>query len=653
MDRDRFQLAQSAVALFLFACWFGAASGSARAQDGAYPAPPARISPDEPMDRLSRIEARLRELEARNQQLQGRYDELTQKYTSLLQKTSSPVWSVEAWNGDGLSVPGGLDLWTSSPYWLTSGTSEGQEPGEGEDGGQSQDEEGTVRRQSGAGGAGVRMGRRAPFGGPPRYPFEGATAASRSAAVRVQSGTSGPGVRVAPVSGDLMGEYVEKRGPYVPDMRPLRIPAEVHFREGLEVRSADDFFTLEFHNLTQLDLRIFSQTGDALHDNFVIPRQRWYFQGDVTPYATYYTVINRGYGTLDILDSWVDFNFAPKYKRQFQFRAGRMKTPYSYEYIKISESDLIAPERSLFITNFAPNRELGAMVHGQVFDSIMEYYLGVFNGPRRSFQDFNNSKDVFGFLNFRPFVNTDIGWLKYLNLTGSLNGGNQRNPTQPPELTTANDQSTTGSPAVVNVSPTFLIFDPKAFENGARVQWSADVAHYYKSFTLLADYQGGFQDYSLQGSAALASVAAFGGNSSGAFVGVGSAHRTRVPLEGFSVAATYFITGEQITRRVYLTEPIRPFGYYNGRLNPGAIEVYSRFANLQVGDQIFTGGLADPKLWANRANAIDTGVNWYLNHYVRFYFDWQYSMYNRPVFISDSNSIRHNNLFWFRTQVFF
>jgi phosphate-selective porin OprO/OprP len=151
----------------------------------------------------------------------------------------------------------------------------------------------------------------------------------------------------------------------------------------------------------------------------------------------------------------------------------------------------------------------------------------------------------------------------------------------------------------------------------------------------------------------LPSVTAFGPFASGAFVGVAGTQQTRVPLAGFSVAATYFLTGEQISRRVYLTEPIRPFGYYNGRLNPGAIEIYSRFANLQLGDQIFTGGFADPKLWANRVNAIDTGVNWYLNHYVRFYFDWQYSTYNRPIFLSDSKSTQHNNLFWFRTQVFF
>jgi len=154
------------------------------------------------------------------------------------------------------------------------------------------------------------------------------------------------------------------------------LPAEVRFREGLEIRAADDFITLEFHNLSQLDYRDFSQTGDALHDNFIIPRQRWYFQGQVSPYAYYYTVINRGYGSLDILDSWADFNFAPEYKENFQLRVGRMKTPFTYEYIKVSESDLIAPERSLFISNFAGNRQDGAMAHGYLFSAAWNIMPG-------------------------------------------------------------------------------------------------------------------------------------------------------------------------------------------------------------------------------------------------------------------------------------
>lgn len=592
--------------------------------------------PDSP-DRLTRIEQQLQKLEANNRSLQKRYNDLSQRYQSLLQQGNDPVFGARADNSDGMGVPGAVGLQQAS--FLQK----------------------KAREQTGEGGAGVKTSSsRQRTYEPEEGGYEAGETDEQDASLpgspsrlRLQTGTAGAGEVIEAQPSAVMADYVDRRGPYVPDMRPLRMPGTVSFREGLEVRAADDFFTLEFHNLTQLDYREFSVTGDALHDTFIIPRQRWYFSGQVSPYAYYYTVINRGYGSLDVLDSWVDFNFAPEYKQQFQLRTGRMKTPFTYEYIKISESDLIAPERSLFITNFAFNREEGAMAHGYLFERSLEYYAGVFNGQRRSFQDFNNSKDFYGLLNYKPFLLNGPDWIKNLNITGSIGGGSERSPTQPPELTTANDQSTTGSPAVVNVSPTFLVFKSSTFENGMHLQWAGDVAYYYKSFTMLGNYAGAFQDYSVQSGGTLPSVTAYGANASGAFVGVGSSHRTRVPIEGWSIAATYFLTGEEITRRVYLLEPRRPFGYYNGRLNPGAIEAYCRFANLQLGDEVFTANLVTTNLWANRVSTTDTGINWYWNHYVRMYFDWQHAFYNQPVFMSDTKTTRHNDLFWFRTQVFF
>jgi phosphate-selective porin OprO/OprP len=596
---------------------------------------PEGIDPDGP-DRLTRIEQQLQKLESTNRRLQKRYNDLSKKYELLLQQGSEPAFGTRVANSDRLSFPGAVEWPTAFLQEKTKAREQTGEGGAGEEiGGKErafQSEEEEEREE----------GEEAP---PPESPRPRR---------RVQSGLSGgAGELLEPAPPAMMAEYVNNRGPYQPDMRPLKVAGTVSFREGLEIRTSDDFFTLEFHNLSQLDYRDFSQTGAALHDNFIIPRQRWYFQGQVSPYAFYYTVINRGYGSLDILDSWVDFNFAPQYKEQFQIRTGRMKTPFGYEYIKVSESDLIAPERSLFVTNFSDNREIGAMAHGYLFQRSLEYYAGIFNGPRRGFEGFGNSKPLFGMINTKPFLHSGIEWLENLNITGFVNGGMLHAPVQPAALTTANDQSPSSSAAIVNVSPTFLIFKSTAFENGMYMEWGGDVAYYYKSFTMLANYQGGFQNYGLQGSGTLPSATVYGPFASGAFVGVGSSKRIEVPLAGWSAAVTYFLTGEQITRRVYLLEPRRPFGFYNGRLNPGAIEAYFRFSNLQLGDQVFTGGVANGADWANRVSTTDTGINWYLNHYVRMYFDWQHAFYNQPVFMSDTKSTRHNDLYWIRTQVFF
>lgn len=647
MKWKRFRIIPSTTMVLLLIIWLRAMCASAVAEDDAGAAP--SLFPDQPAsadpalaDRMARIEERFRNLEARNRQLQRRYDKLSRQYESLLQHGKEAVFGASAGNSDGMGIPGGV-------RFRPTLVSQKKKDQSAEGGGGAKGAE-----QTGEGGAGDKEEPSRPRA----FELEEVTEEEEEEPTaltpprsrpRRQSGLGGAGQAIEGAPRQTMEAYVEQIGIYEPNMRPPRIPGSVSFREGLEVRSADDFFTLEFHNLSQLDYREFSNTGDALHDNFIIPRQRWYFQGQLTPYAYYYTVINRGYGTLDILDSWADFNFWPRYKEQLQIRAGRMKTPYTYEYIKISESDLIAPERSLFVGNFAGNRQDGIMAHGQLFERTMEYFLGVFNGPRRSFNDYNNSKDIYTFLNFKPFLHAGFDWLEQLNVGGSFNAGNEHNPLQPSILTTANDQSTSAS--VENVSPTFLEFNSNAIENGMRMQWSGDLAYYYKSLTLVGGYQGGFQQYSVV-STPVSSNKLFQ-NGSTAFVGFGSSIRTTVPLEGWNVAVTYFVTGEEITRRVYLLQPKRPFGFYNGQLNPGAIELYARFSDLQVGSQIFSGGLADRHLWSNRANATDIGVNWYLNNYVRMYLDWQHAMFGSPVFLGINHFTQHENLYWLRTQIFF
>ena len=438
---------------------------------------------------------------------------------------------------------------------------------------------------------------------------------------------------------------------YKPNMPALKRKVEAEFGDGLTVKTDDDYFSLTFHNLTQVDGRFFDPSGDPLHDNFIIPRQRWYVIGNISPNVRYYTVINRGYGTLDVLDAWVDLNFGGIDRDKLEIRVGRMKTPYTYEYIKISETDLIAPERSVFVGNLAPNREIGVMAHGRLLNQRLEYAVGLFNGPRRSFEGFNNGKDLFTFINSKPFLDGDSELLKQLNVGGSWNWGNEHNPAQPFDLRTANDQST--SPAAGNVSPTFFRLADNVFEDGTRMQWSGDVAWYYKSMGILAGYQGGFQDYALT-IGVLPSVQQLRLGQQ-EFAGVIGGNRTRVPMSGYSIAAFYFLTGEEITRRVDLLEPRKQFASSAlSEGNIGAIELFSRYAFMSLGGDVFTAGLADPTISSNRATVIDNGVNWYLNHYVKLTFDWQYSAYGSPVLLTPAGrNTSFNNLFWLRTQVFF
>ncbi len=451
-----------------------------------------------------------------------------------------------------------------------------------------------------------------------------------------------PGENLGTVGGGGERAGEEERGDetYRPDMPPKGRRISTYFADGLTWRSHDNYFSLTFHNLTQFDLRAFQPTGDPLVDSFVLPRQRWYFVGHVSNYVRYYTAVNRDYGPLDVLDAFADFSLAGNAyddrtadNEPLELRVGRMKTPYTYEYVKMAENDLVAPERSVFVANLAGDRQLGAMAHGRLLDQRLEYAVGVFNGQRNSFQDFNNGKDVYTFFNSTPFLLTGMEALRQLNLGGSFNFGHEHNALSPNALRTANQVNS--SAAVATVSPTFLTFNSGDIENGLRAQWSADAAYYYRRLGILSGYQGGYQDYSTSATTPL---------------------RTRVPMSGYQVTMFYFLTGEEITPR--LLEPRRPLGRIDGVRgeNPlrrfGAVELFTRFANLHLGGNVFTSGLAATTS-ANNANVTDVGLNWYLNAYVKLTFDWQYGAYNRPVALTPGSTTTFNNLFWFRSQIYF
>lgn len=401
---------------------------------------------------------------------------------------------------------------------------------------------------------------------------------------------------------------------------------QVDLSKGLQFSSKDGRYRIEMHDLTQFDARFFNPTGNPLVNSFVIPRQRFYFSGWVDDTFRFYAVLNRGYGSLDVLDSFAEY----KNSEAFRLRAGRMKVPFSYEYYKVDEASLLAGERSVFTGNLSGNRQIGAMAMGLLFKERLEYAVGVFNGPEHSFQDFNSSKSGYFYLNSRPFAVSDSPFLKYLNIGTAYDIGVERDPLEPVAFHTANDETTTS--AVDNVSPTFLRFNSAASEVGVRSFWTTDLHWYYKNFTSEAQYNGGFIHYNVPLT--------------------GGATNVRVPFSGYSLAATWFVTGENITSRKEV-EPLHDFKISNFLQNTGALEMFSRWANLTAGQSIYSNGLVNPNLWSRNAVVLDNGANWYVNRFLRITAEWQYSEFGSPVEIDTNRFTKHINLFWFRSQLFY
>ena len=104
-----------------------------------------------------------------------------------------------------------------------------------------------------------------------------------------------------------------------------------------------------------------------------MPRQRIFFDGNITKRIEYEFSINRGLGgTINILNAFINLHFDDR----FELRFGRYFTPLTYDQYAISNYWLPTPERSLFTTNVGLGRQIGLMGWGYLFDKRLDYAAG-------------------------------------------------------------------------------------------------------------------------------------------------------------------------------------------------------------------------------------------------------------------------------------
>ena len=195
----------------------------------------------------------------------------------------------------------------------------------------------------------------------------------------------------------------------------------VKFGPGFEIRSDDDEFIFQFHNLTQFEYRGYEQYGQAsVKDSFLIPRQWFMFSGRITKPIGYFVSLANGFDTVTMLDVFLDFEYDPR----LRIRAGRFKTPFTYEFLVEPIQGLILPERSIFFNNFGQNRDVGVMAYGRLFKNTLDYATGIFNGNRNGYVATADSKFISSFINWKPFINAEGSILENFNIGGSVFGGN-------------------------------------------------------------------------------------------------------------------------------------------------------------------------------------------------------------------------------------
>jgi phosphate-selective porin OprO and OprP len=411
--------------------------------------------------------------------------------------------------------------------------------------------------------------------------------------------------------------------------RAKRLPLGGYFGNGFQFQTDDDEFGLQFHLESQIDARIWSQRDQVpANSGLFLPRQRIFFNGNITKKIEYEFSINRGLsGTINILNAFVNLHFDDR----FELKLGRFFTPLTYDQYAISNYWLPTPERSLFTTNVGLGRQIGVMGWGYLFDKRLDYAAGIFNGSRNSFESLSNGVDFVGYLNGRPFQASEtFEFAKFLNLGTSVAFGNQDQAAVPMSFRVGGGSPNADVPGA-GTTP-FLILNPGTIERGDRLLGSVNAAYFYKGLSLIGEWQYGFANYATLNRPA----------------------PVQVPFSGFYVAGGYFLTGEHVEQRsrVY---PLRPFvpterGHSMG---PGAWEIVGRVSELALGEKIFTAGFADPNLWSNQAVTTELGVNWYWNEYIKLYAFWLHADFAEPVQFRPGGLQNSTDMFWLRFQLYF
>ena len=348
------------------------------------------------------------------------------------------------------------------------------------------------------------------------------------------------------------------------DSPPLlkNVPAGVKFGPGFEIRSEDDEYIFQFHNLTQLDYRGYTPANQSVvKDTFAFPRQWFMFSGRITKPLGYFVSLAEGFDTVNILDVFLDINADPR----FNIRMGRYKMTFTYEFFVEPPQALISPEYSLFFNNFGQNRDLGVMAYGRILQNKVDYAAGIFNGSRNGFLATQDQKYFSGFLNWKPFGNAEDSLLENFNVGGSVFAGDTTTPIVPNPPILRTSVPTSGNALL---SEPFLAFNSAVRQSGLLAFW--DLTH------------GLFLQPSSDGLRRIGRA-------------VSRITLLRAPLRtgpvcrfrAYYIQAGYFLTGERVGS-IGVVKPLSPFDIRRGHFGTGAWEITGRYSTLNVGDEVFT-----------------------------------------------------------------
>ena len=389
------------------------------------------------------------------------------------------------------------------------------------------------------------------------------------------------------------------------------------WKDGFLINSADNRFKLKIGAYTQLDGRFFiNDEVDQNTNQFLFRRARIDLQGTVFKYFDFRILPDFGGSSVQLYDSYLDFNYLPEAKLRF----GKFKPPVGLERLQ-SATSLMFVERGL-PTNLVPNRDIGVQFFGDVLDGAIAYQLGIFNGVPDNLNptttnDVNDDKDFAGRVFAAPFTGTDMSALKGFGLGLSGSYGRQKGNTSTTDVPTykSTGQATffsfNGAVAADNTKTPPVAAQGPVIAFGHRSRISPQAYYYLGPLGALFEYVHESQEYARD-----KKTATFGN-------------------DAWQVAVSYVLTGEPASYKG--VTPFRPFQPLGGGWGPGAWELTGRVGEITIDSDAYSSGFADKTKSADRDSEFVLGANWYLNKNVKLVLNYAQSEFaggakkgNRP-----------------------
>jgi phosphate-selective porin OprO and OprP len=419
-------------------------------------------------------------------------------------------------------------------------------------------------------------------------------------------------------------ETVEEE-PAAPAMQPHEVKALVQeeikktkpiagWKDGFFLESPGGDFKMKLRGYVQANARWFpNESGDTGTSSFYLRRVRPTIEGTLFKYFDYKIMPDfGGTGGTTITPSIQDAYADVKYWPYARFRAGKFKEPFSLERLQ-SGTDLLFIERS--IANYlAPNRDVGFMLHGDVFQNgLLNYELGIFNGVvdgGSTDGDANSDKDFAGRFFVHPFITTDWDFAKSFGFGFAGTYGND------------SDDPIDGTRVRTDGLSTVYRLASGTLGDGIHTRWSPQMYYYWGPFGMMGEYIWSDQSGRLEDEE------------------TGETTKGRFTNDGGFIQASYVLTGENASYKRVV--PLNNFDPANGYW--GAFEIAARASTVGLGNQAFQEGFASRNSSVNNLTAYTVGLNWYLNNAFRFQVNYERAEFSNTISIDGAKRNREDVL---------